>query len=173
MAKTKQQKQDLVDKYATKISDSNALIVITPTKITPNEATQLRKKLHKTGATFSVVKNTLFKVALEKANKELKDIDFNEENAIVFCSKDVSEVAKIVNDTLEEIKKGEIKGGLLEDTPLNKEEVDQLAKLPSKDIMIATTVRVIAAPLSNFVHVLNGNILNLVNVIKNIAENKE
>jgi large subunit ribosomal protein L10 len=170
MAKTKGEKKQIVENYVEKINGSDALFIITPTKITPNEANDLRKKLAEKGASFNVVKNTLFRLALKKTGKDLGDIDLSSENAIIFCEKDASENAKILYEFLKEIKKGAIKGGFLDGTLLGQSNVEELAKLPSKDVMLATTVRTIAAPITNFVYALNGNILNLINVINNISE---
>lgn len=170
MSKTKKQKKEIINYYVDKLNNSTTLFVITPTKITPNEANKLRKDLIDAKATFNFVKNTLFKIALEKTKIQLKDIEFETETAVIFCQDDASESAKIVYNFLKDIKKGEIKGGRLEDKTITVDMIEQLAQLPSKEILITTTVRTIAAPLSNFVNALNGNILNFVNVLKNITE---
>jgi large subunit ribosomal protein L10 len=170
MAKTKKEKQELVTKYTDKLSAAKAVYIIRPTQITPNEANALRKQLKANDASMSVVKNSLFKLALEKADKKIDSIEFEGENAAVFCNGEVSESAKILDTFMKDQQKGEFRGGLLDTTQLSKIDIEQLAELPSKDIMIATTVRMIAAPLSSFMNVLNGNILNLVNVLKNISK---
>lgn len=172
MAKTKNQKQETVENYLEKLNAATALFIITPTKITPNEANALRRKLSENDASFNVVKNSLFKIALKKVKKELKGTELSGENAVVFAQGQESESAKTLYEFLEEAKKGEIRGGFLNDEYLTKEEVEELAKLPSREILIATTVQTLAAPLSSFVRVLNANISSLVNVLKNISENK-
>lgn len=170
MAKTKKEKDELIAAYEERIENSKAVVVISPTAITPNEATTLRKKLSELDSSFSVVKNSLFKLAVENKDSELKNIDYSGENAIVFIKEQTSEGTKAVYEFLKSIKKGEIKGGVLDQQALSKEEVESLAELPSRDVMIATTVRTISAPLNGFVNVLNANIVNFVNVLKNISE---
>lgn len=173
MAKTRQEKDNIVKTYEDRIKDSNALIVITPTSITPNEANELRKKLRETNSSFSVIKNTLFKVALDNKKKKFQNFDLNTENAIIFCKEDITQTAKILTEFLESVKKGEIRGGLLDGEELAVNQIKELAKLPSRDILIATTVTTIASPIKGFLNVLNGNLVNLVNVLKNLAESKE
>ncbi|MBU0976339.1 MAG: 50S ribosomal protein L10 [Patescibacteria group bacterium] len=170
MAKNKQDKQKLVDTYVKNLTEANAAFVITPTQITPNEANELRKKLN--DASLNFVKNTLFKIAVKNANRNFDDIDFKDQKAILFCRGDASETAKTLYEYLREIKKGEIAGGLLDDTPLSQADVEELATLPSKDVMLATAVGAIAAPITSFVRVMNGTITNFVNILKNISENK-
>ncbi|MBN2016195.1 50S ribosomal protein L10 [Candidatus Dojkabacteria bacterium] len=173
MAKTKVQKKQMIAEYVTKINDSNALFVISPTSLTPNEANGLRKKLRVLNASFNVVKNSLIKRALQEAGKEQEKLQFSNENAVIFCKQDASEGAKILNNFIEEVKKGEIKGGFLDGDFLTKEDIEELAKLPSKEIMIGITIGAIGAPISGFVNALNGNIVNFLNVLKNISESKE
>jgi large subunit ribosomal protein L10 len=173
MAKIQQKKQDMIEMYVKKINDSDALIILKPTKLTPNEANALRKKLKDLNSSFNFVKNTLFSLALQKANKKIDNFSFEHENAIVFCKGDASENTKIVYDFIQELKKGEIQAGLLGNKTLNGEDIERLAKLPSKEIMIGITVRTIAAPLTGFINVLNGTILNFLYVLKNISEQKQ
>jgi large subunit ribosomal protein L10 len=173
MAKTKKEKQTIIKKYVDDLNCANALFIITPTSITPNEANSLRKELRNSNANFNVVKNSLFKIALEKAKLQLQAIDLAGENAVIFVEGDASESAKTLYNFIEDHKKGKIKGGILDNTLLSKDDIEELAKLPSKEVMIATTIRTIGAPLTNFVGVLNANISNMVNVLKNISESKE
>lgn len=170
MAKTKDEKKQIVEQYEEKLKNANAFYVITPTKITPNEATELRKKLHEHKGSFNVVKNSLFKQALKNAKKELTDISFEGENAVIFVQGESTEGAKALYDFMEEVEKGEIKGGMLATDELSKNEIVALAKLPTKEVLLGQTVGTIAAPLSGFVNVLNANLTNFVNVLKNISE---
>jgi len=172
MSKTKNEKKQLVKKYEEMLGGVKAFYVITPTKITPNEATSLRKKLTGT-ATFNVVKNALFRLALKNTKKELSNVALEGENAVVFVEGEATEGAKAVYDFVDEIEKGEIKGGMLDGQELSKDDVVELAKLPSKDVMLGQVVGTIAAPVSGFVNVLNANLTGFVSVLKNISDSKE
>lgn len=172
MAKSKQEKKRLIESYVGWLNDSPALFIVEPTKITPNDATELRKKLINLNASFNVVKNTLFKKALEQVGRSIPEETVEGENAIVFCKGEASESAKIVFDFMKENDKGSIKGGLLDGAQLSALDVEQLAKLPSREILLATTLAAFQAPISGFVNVLNANIVSFVNVLKNISDNK-
>lgn len=170
MAKSKQDKKKLIDSYVKDLNDASATFVITPTGINPNEANEIRQKLN--DASLRFIKNTLFKIALKDANKSFDDIEFKDQKAILFSKGDASANAKILFEHLKEIKKGEILGGLLKDNILTKEEVEELANLPTKDVMIATTVGAIGSPLTGFVRVVNAPLSDFVSVLKNISDNK-
>jgi len=173
MAKTKEEKQNIVDNYIEKINSASALLIITPKQITPNEANTLRRTLQESDASFNVIKNSLFKIAIEKTKKPLQDIEFVGENAVVFIKGDISEITKKISNFLEEIKKGDIKGGVLDNVPLGKEEIEELAKLPPKEVMLAITVATIGAPLYGFVNVLNATMTNFVTLLKNLNSEKQ
>jgi len=170
MAKIRSQKDAILDNYIEKVKNAKAFYIISPTSITPNEANKLRKELEKTDSKYSQVKNTLFKLALTKAGKEIKDVDFSNENAVIFTQGEPTDSAKIVYDFLKEIKKGEIKSGMLDQTQLSSAEVEELAKLPSREIMLGITLSTMNAPVTNFVRVLNGNITNFISIIKQLSE---
>ncbi len=168
MAKTKTQKNKIIKDYIDRLEASKALFIVTPTQITPNEANMLRKKLKEIDSSFSTIKNTLFKIALEKTNIKFEDID--KEKAVVFCDSDASQAAKALYDFLKDIDKGEINAGFLNRQLLDSSQIEELAKLPSREIMVSTTVRTIVSPLSSFMNVLNANIKNLIYVLNNISE---
>jgi len=170
MAKTKLEKNKIIEDYIKRLEEAKAFFIITPTKINPNEANELRKTLKDIDSSFSIIKNTLFKIAAKKAKIGIDKISIQDQKAIVFCNKDASQSAKIVYDFLEDIEKGEINSGLLDGNLLDIDEIEQLAKLPSRNIMLATTVRTIASPLSGLLNVLNANITNLIYALKNISE---
>lgn len=170
MAKTKQEKEKLIEQYIERLKEAKATFVIAPTGITPNEANQLRSKLLNNNSTLNTVKNSLFKIALDKTKKDIEDIDLSGENAVIFCEGEISGSAKFVYDFLDEIRKGKIKGGFLDGSFLSKEEIEALAKLPPREVLLIQTINTFQAPISGFIRVLNANILNLINVLNNISE---
>lgn len=172
MPKSKEQKNKLIDKYAKHIEKAKALYIIDPGAITANESTELRKSLTPNKGVFKIIKNTLFQIALKKANKEIEDYNFSSKNAVIFSEENVSENAKIVYEFLKDNKKGEIRIGILHDDTLTAKEVERLAKLPSREVVLTQTVSTLAAPIKSFVTALEGNIKNFVYVLNNLKESK-
>lgn len=170
MAKTKKEKQSIVEEYIEKLKDLSALYVLHPEGLTPNDATILRKQLKSQQASFNTVKNTLFRIALEKSGITYSDLDLSGENAVIFSHGDPSESAKIVYEFLKENEKGSIKGGFIEDTYISRDKVETLATLPPKEQLYAMTVGTIAAPLTNFLYGLQANISGLITLLKNMSE---
>ena len=67
MSKTKNQKSELVAKYATRLKANPSFFVVKPLGINPNEATAMKKELAQLGSSYNQVKNTLFELALKEA----------------------------------------------------------------------------------------------------------
>ena len=92
--------------------------------------------------------------------------------ALGLSFKDETSAAKEIYKFFKEKELPVIKGGILDSDYLSDKETVALAKLPSKDELIAKTVATIKAPVSGFVNVLSGNLRNLVGVLGNIAKAK-
>ncbi len=173
MAKTKQQKKDIVAELTQKIEESHALYVIAPENINPNEAAELKIKLHEIGGEYHVVKNSLFKIALEKAKRPELESIAEGRNAIVLVGENSAEAAKIMKEFIEDTKKGKFEDGLLDGDQISAEQIDNLAELPPRDQLIAQVVSAMNAPVSGLVNVLSGNVRNIINVIDAYKREKE
>ena len=164
MAKTKQQKQDLVKVYKEIISKSNAVLFAKPHALTVNEINDAKKKLGDQEGAAVVVKNTLFKRALKESNIEYPVIDDKGMNLIFFSFKDAAFVAK----TMDELAKAEritIKESILNGQKITGSQVKVLASLPSLDVMRAKFVGTLNAPITGMVNVISGNIRGFMNVL--------
>ncbi len=141
--------------------------------LTFSEATELRTRLAKVDASLKVVKNTLAKIAAQDAGVEgLEDL-LKGPTAIAYCYGDPVQVAKTIQDFIKEKKKASIRGGKLQHSLLSSADVDSLASLPSREVLIARMVGAIASPLTGLANVLNGPIRGLVVVMSQVRDQKE
>lgn len=114
------------------------------------------------------------KIALDKS--DFKDVKLEKQSgplAVAFGYEDEVAPAKLCWQFAKKNKALEITGGILEKDILTKEEIENLAKLPGKDELIAKVVGSIGAPISGFVNVLAGNLRGLVGVLGAIKDQKE
>jgi large subunit ribosomal protein L10 len=132
-----------------------------------NQINILRQKVKESGGEILVTKNTLLSIAFD--SKELKE-KLTGPIIAIFSYED--EVAPL--KTVDEYKKTNelptYAAGFLNQRVIKADEVEQLAKLPSKLELQAKVVGTIAAPLSGFVNVLQGNIRNLVYALNALKE---
>jgi large subunit ribosomal protein L10 len=173
MAKTKAQKQAIVEQYKGELTAKGSIIVFKPNGISANEASTLKKELYDVDSNFNVVKNTLFKVALKEADlPEVESFEGNE-NAVIFCTDgNITESAKILKEFIKETEKGEIQAGILNGQVIDGAQVTALADLPSKDQLIGQLLSVFNGPMRGLVSVLNGNMRELVYALNAIQEAK-
>lgn len=119
---------------------------------------------------YAVVKNTLLKRAA--ANVGLSDLDSVLEGAtaLAVSAEDHVAAAKILCEYAEKNKTFEIKAGFVEGKVIGAEQVQDLAKMPPKEVLVAKVLGGLNAPISGFANVLNANLRGLVVALNAIAE---
>ena len=173
MAKTREQKEADVKILAEAFSSSKIAVKTDYRGLDVPAINDLRNQLREADVSYKVSKNTLLKVAIAQTNQKQADTSiFTGPMAIAF-GQDEAQTCKIIADFAKANQNLEILGAIDETgNMLSREEVMVLAKLPSREVLIAMTVGTIAAPLSGFVRVLNGNITKLLFALNAIQTKK-
>ena len=163
----RQDKERIVKELADRLKTSQNLLVADYRGLTMPEIDELRTKLLESGARFSVVKNTLTRLAAEEAGvKELLDlIDGPTAIAFIDAEGDPAAAAKILNDTARAHDVLVIRGGLLDGDTVSDVEVKRLATLPPADVVRAQFAGAVAGPLTTVVGVFTAPLRDLVNVL--------
>ena len=163
----RQDKERIVSELAERLKSSQNLLVADYRGLTMPEIDELRSKLLETGARFSVVKNTLTRLAAEQAGiKELLEL-IDGPTAIAFIDSEGDPVvaAKILNDTARAHNVLVIRGGLLEGESVSDVEIKRLATLPPADVLRAQFAGVVVAPLTTVVGLFTAPLRDLVGII--------
>lgn len=134
------------------------------------ELQTLRSSLRDAGAEYHVIKNTLLRLAMGSDIESLPNELHNGPTATAFILGEQPVVAKAIIEFAKTHKQLEVKGALIEGRVLSKEEVEELAKLPSRQELLGMIAGLVAAPLANLVGVLNEVIAAPVRVIGAIEE---
>ena len=136
------------------------------------QAAELRTTLRNADATFRVVKNTLSERAADQAGAEgLKEL-LQGPTAMTFVRGDAAAAAKALRD----FRRGtqntllEFKGGWMNGAPLSPADVDAIAQLPSREVLEARLVGMIASPLTGLATALNNLIAGLARQLQQIAD---
>jgi len=162
------EKEQAIQDLADLIGRSKGAILTDYRGFTVSEITELRKRLREQGAVYHVVKNTLFKRALQNGGGLEQYLEGP--TAIAFALQDPVGPAKAVLDFIREKKKGVVKAGYIEGVVYTEPQVGELSKLPSRDILIAQVVGGIQAPISGLVGALNGILSNFVYTLQAIVD---
>lgn len=115
---------------------------------------KLRAKLRAAGVDYRVAKNTLLKIASNNLGQTCLDEYLNGPTAVAF-SKDPVVAAKIIGEFIKENKVTSFKAGLLTGKFIDAAGVDALAKLPSREILLAQVAGCFAAPMAALARATN------------------
>jgi large subunit ribosomal protein L10 len=168
------EKKELVKNVENKFKTSQAFFISHNNGLKAHELTLLRKELKLNNAELKVIKNTIIRRAIKNLNydEQIKN-QFNGPTTLAFTYGDPVLVAKSLIKTVKETKRFSITSGLLGNKILKSSDIDLLASLPSKEELIAQTVRTIAAPIASFMTVLSAVPRDFMNVLNAIKEKKE
>lgn len=133
------------------------------------EINVLRNDCRKEDVGYKVAKKTLLKKVLAEKGFTA---ELNGEVAVMFGRTDEIAPAKIIANFAKTHDKAKIVGGILEGKFIDVNMVKALSKLPTKQELLGKLVGTIAAPMSGFLNVLQGNIRGLVQVLNAISEKK-
>lgn len=166
MAKTKEQKQQMLKSYKQNLKNSTGIIVVSAEGLKPNDVTAFKSTLSEVNSKQQTVKNTIFKLALQQ--EELPELDtFNAgPNTIIYVNDDIAGTAKAINDFVKENdEKISIKAGILENAELTAEQVKELAEMPTKEQSVALIAGTIDQSLAGVVNVLEDSVRSIAVII--------
>jgi large subunit ribosomal protein L10 len=158
-------KETIVEEIVGRLNASPFLFVADYAGLRVDQFSELRNRLHAVGAGFHVVKNTFLRRAVSSAGlPELADL--KGQNAIVVGDKDVAAAAKVVKTFASEFKKPTLRAGIVDRLVVSAAQVDAIADLPSREVLLATFLGVLQAPASKLVRVLNEPAASLARVLQ-------
>lgn len=155
MNKNRTLKEAKVAEIKEKLEKAQSVILADYQGLTVEEDTQLRKSLREAGVEYKVYKNTLVSLAAKELGMEGIVAHLEGPVSIAFGYEDATAPARILFDFAKDHKKLELKAGLVDGEVFDKEKVEQLASIPSKEVLIAKLLGSIKAPLSNLAYLLN------------------
>ena len=142
-------KAQQVAEVAEQFKNASSVVVVDYLGITVEQATNLRSELRNAGVQFAVVKNSILSRAAKEAGLEGMDDVFKGPSAVAFSNEDVVAPAKILADFAKKVEALEIKAGVVEGKVSSKEEIEALAKLPSREGLLSMLLSVLQAPVRN------------------------
>ncbi len=149
------QKQQYVADLAAQLKGATAGVVVDYKGINVADDTALRKSLREAGVTYTVVKNTMLKLALKEAGIEGLDAVLEGTTALATHAEDPIVAAKILGEFADKSKTFKVKAGFMEGKCLSDAEVVALGKLPSKEQLVGQLVSVLVAPMRGLAVAIN------------------
>lgn len=168
------EKHHLVNYIGQLISGSDYVYFISYLGLKVKDMAELRGQLRGNGAECHVLKNTLIRQAGELLeNDGLKSLPLAGGTALVCGKGDAGAAAKLIVEFGKKFDKVSPKGGYFEGAVLSASEVENIASLPSKDVLRAQLLGVLQAPSRDLVSLLNAKAATILNVLNAYKEKLE
>jgi large subunit ribosomal protein L10 len=158
-----------IDELIEKLERLRSAVLMRTEGLSVAEITDLRRRLGAQNVELRVVKNTLLRIASERANYQDISAYLQGQTSIAMSFDDEVAPAKLVSDYLRTARTGKpaaIKAGILERGPLTPAQVADLARTPPKDQLRAQIVGAIQGPLSQTYGVISAPLRDLINVLE-------
>ena len=151
-----ERKAEQVASVAEKIKKAQSIVVFDYRGISVAEDTELRAEMRKAGVEYAVIKNHIMERACEANGIDAANATvLKGPSAVAFGYDDVAAPARILKAFIKKAKKCELKGGFVEKDILNATQVEAIADLPSREVMIARMLGSMMSPISKFAIAIN------------------
>ena len=168
--KVLEQKQQQVAELTEALKTANVGVLVSYSGINVEQDTKLRKQLREAGCTYKVVKNSILSRAFESAGIDGLDESLKGTTAIAFAADDYVAAPKILSAAAKDIESFSVKAGFVDGNVVDDKQINDLAKLPSKEVLVAQALGGLNAPIQGFANVLSGTVRGLVIALNAIAE---
>ena len=170
----RRQKEEIVSELHDRIKDSRLVVFTTFGGMNVEKMTELRNSLREADSGYRVVKNTLIKKAADDTDLENLGADcFEGPSAMLFTNGDPIRPCKVLKEFMKGHEQLVVKGGVLDGAILSGEKVNELADLPSREVLLSKLFYLLRAPMQGLVNVLTGVPQALVHVLEAIRQEKE
>lgn len=160
-------KENIVEDFQEALGRCTVGILTDYRGLTMAQMTDLRRKLRAANIEYRVIKNSLAQIAARNVGKEALVEYLNGPMAIALGFGEIPEPAKILAEYIKTTKSiMTIKAGFFENSVVDDKGVDRLAKLPSREVLIAQVLGGLQSPIYGIVNVLAGNLRGIMGVLQ-------
>ncbi|NNE66773.1 MAG: 50S ribosomal protein L10 [Pyrinomonadaceae bacterium] len=169
--KSKQRKQEDLKALTEQFSNSKSAIVLSFDKLTVDKDQEFRGELRESGVRYSVVKNTLARLAVKDTPFEEATEHFHGVTSVAWTNDEPVGLSKVVSKFVKEDKGVfEFKTGIVDGKVVTFSEVESIASLPSKEELIGKLLYLLNAPAQRLATVLSAIPRDLAAVVKQVSE---
>ena len=149
-----EQKQQAVKELAEKLRAAQSGVLVNYQGITVEADTALRRALRQAGVTYMVMKNTLTGRACDEVGLGDMKQYLEGMTAIAICGEDPIAPAKIAKKYADKIESFTVKAGFIDGAVIDEAKVNELADIPSKEILIARMLGSLIGPIQSLAFAL-------------------
>ena len=134
------------------------------------DATELRRKIREIDGCYVVVKNTLALLAARQTKLEQLEPFFEGPTAVAYHHKDVVGLAKLLTEISKSNPSIAFKAALVEGKVVPVSEIQAIASMPSREVLLSKLIFILRAPLQRLATVLKAPVQNLTLVLKQVQK---
>jgi large subunit ribosomal protein L10 len=163
-------KEMMMDQLKSELDGARSVLIVDFKDLDAISENKLRLDLRKKKIKTRSLKNSLARRVFSEVGLGGLDKFLAGPSVAIWGGDGVAELAKEVSDQVKKLKKPEIKGGAVDGVVINKSQVEDITKLPSREALIARVVNLALAPAQRVVSLANAPASGLLGQIKTIAD---
>jgi len=167
-----QKKIEIVTEFTDQLRRSKATVFVDYRGMTVGEATRLRRRCREAGVRFRIIKNRLAKRALNAVGVSPPEEVLRGPTAIALGEEELTAPARVLSEFAKDCKHVSIKGGLLGNRWLDAKNVEQLSRIPSREVLLARLAGSLRSPIARLAWVVRAPIGQLARALRAVAEKK-
>lgn len=140
--------------------------------VSVEQISKLRNQLNALSVEHKVVKNTLTRLAIQNTHYKSLEQFLRGPTSITFCSGDLIAPVKVLTKFAKDVPEFQIKGGVIEGILVGPQEIEKIAELPPRQVLLAQVLSAMKLPITNLVWTLQSVLRNLIYTLQAIADKK-
>jgi len=165
-------KEQTVAEFAGVVNGANSVVLADFSGLDVASVSALRSKCRAAGVEYRVMKNTLAKRVIANTGMEALGVHLEGPNAWAVHMTDQVAAAKVLAEFAKENDKLKIRAGFVDGRVLSLAEVQALAKLPGREVLLAQFVGGLQAPMTQFAGAMNALLRNFAGAVDALAKKR-
>lgn len=165
-------RESLVNRIKDGVGQNGCTFLVSYSQVPGSQLNDFRKRLKAAGAQVYVSKNSLAQIALKDIQQKSMAEKITGQMAFVWGRADSAAMAKALVQFAKECPNVTIRGGLLDGTIIEKEQIIQLSELPSRTVLLTMLLGAIQSPLTRLAGTLNAKTRDLLSILKQLSAKK-
>jgi large subunit ribosomal protein L10 len=167
------EKAQTIDELTQKLRDSKGAVLLDYRGLNVADITALRRQLAGEDVEFQVAKNTLLRIAAERAEVDVAPELLTGPTAVAFGWRDEIAPARLLTEFVRRNRVVSVKGGLIGGRTLNADQITRVAELPTREVLLATMLGGFQAPASRALAVLQAPAQKLAGLMQALMDQKQ
>lgn len=147
-------KQPVVEEIKELLDGAASAVLVEYRGISVEDDTKLRKEFREAGITYKVYKNTMIRFAVQGTEFESLTADLEGPTAIAVSKDDATAPARIAAKYAKAVEPFKLKSGVVEGTYYDKDGIQVIATIPSREELLSKLLGSIQSPIANFARVI-------------------